>query len=274
MRRFISSIWLAFGLFALSSGNAASAQTRSVSIEYDGVVKAGLNETLSLNPGIVQNGPLPTSYPYQPGDSFKMQFQVDLPSAAELAARTGGIGQFRFPIDATGRTGAPYGNVTNFEFSGPATISQSFPYNFSGLDMVYDGPTHAFYLDDKGGEWNFGPIDIPSLERLGSDEPFVVKSTSCFGVQCEQSNVAARLEGGRFNTFGIPVSERFQPNGAAAKRIGTFDLIAEGIWSLPFLSSLGSTGGGDPVDVPAPPMMLLFAMVAAGLAWRRRSQLQ
>lgn len=272
MFRFINSILLAFCLFGF--GSAASAQTQNVTVEYNGVVKAGLNETLALNPGITRNGDLPASYPYQPGDSFKMQFQIDLPSPAELAARTGGTGQFRFPIDATGRTGAPYGNVTNFEFSGPATISQSFPYNFSGIDMVYDGPTDAFYLDDKGGEWSFGPIDIPSLERLGSDEAFIVKSTSCFGVQCEQSNVAARMNGGQFNTSGIPVSERFQADGAAARQIGSFDLIAEGIWSLPFLSSLGGSGGSDPVDVPAPPMILLFAMVFAGMVWRRRVQLQ
>lgn len=266
---------------SLAAVQPALAQSRTVNVVYDGVIQQGAAETLRVRDPIsgqltaAFDGTLPSNYPYQNGDRFSVAFTVDVPSEAELAARTGGTGQFRFPVVGTGTLGASFGNARNVDISGPASLVTRFPYNFNGLDLVFDGPTNQFYLDDRGGEWSFGAIDFPALQRTGPDGEVTVRGTSCFGIGCESPNLGGRFSGGNFRTTGIPLVE-LEAGTPVETRQGVFNIFASGLFSLPFLSTLGGGGGGGggPVDVPAPSMLLLFGGAVGGLVMRRRKALK
>nr|WHW29400.1 hypothetical protein [uncultured bacterium] len=62
------------------------------------------------------------------------------------------------------------------------------------------------------------------------------------------------------NNFILGQVDPFKP----PFRAGSFgDIQLNGQWSVPVI-------GGDPVDVPAPPVLMLFGLGAGALVWRKR----
>jgi hypothetical protein len=258
--------------------NVAAANAETLNIRYDGVVRSTPTESILVRDEQGRftqpfQGQLPNDYLYQAGDNFSLTFTTEIPSREQMALNSVN-GQFRLPLVGTGTRGVEFGTARNVELSGPARLEQTFPYNFNGIELVYLADRNQIFLDDRGGEWRFGPVDFPSLLRTGPDGAINVNGTSCYGVGCESSGLGAFVNGGQIRVPGIPLAEQDPASAFDVTIRGIFQFFVDGSFSLPYLSSLDNVGNGVPTDVPEPSMLLLFGIGAGGLMRRRRKGMQ
>jgi hypothetical protein len=268
-------------VLAASLATTASAQNTPdgfLDLTYTGTVQYERGDAIVLrNPGgsttTISSADIP-DYRFAQGQQLTTTYRIDLNSPAFSNAACGG----RYALGFAQQRGSctvevvrittPFGNAGFGGFGGDS------PPSISGLEIVRDPVTGQNFLDFPNGSYSFryvgvnpyfydsrtGALTGPTGERC-------VDAFSCLaGVGI---GTAASL------MFDIPVAGDFglvRPGlnvGYNAGSVGSVNIL--GGFSLPTWT--GSSGGG-PVDVPEPPMLILFAFasVAAMRRARRRKR--
>jgi hypothetical protein len=247
-----------------------------VRVEFNGVVTASGTDNLQIrdadNNLIPYTGPAP-DYPLDTGDTFTLSFDAVIPNAQAIAdgfVPLSADGIYRFEIGPPTpqdnfREFAAVTNVSGTGGIGPdpddASISGR-PFG-AGLVIVYDAIADSYSLDstsEDGFAFGINNLDGPLLVY---DQVSNLFMTSLFSAAIPASSSSPFLGfNGNSAAQGTFLSGVYQPGTPSGGYL--FDVDIDGGWNLPFF------GASDPVPVPAPPMLILFGLAAAGVLGRRK----
>jgi PEP-CTERM motif len=276
----------ALSIAALFATTAASAQitpinatTSRLQLSFTGIVTNDVTNTIMIRQpdGSFSKftGPVP-DYPYKVGDQIAVTFSTVVPTKAyydqpQFAGQKAADGIYRFNLLGPGLTGTNgIGVAQGADVSGPATVygGGSQPYSFRGLTVVYDANKDGYSLELPTNLWSLAPLNMPSYRYDPVTGMITSVNLGCVGVQCEPD----------FNLRGDATSAGIAQTALGDKifiqstqtpdNVGFFDALRfSGSWNLPYFN-----GGGDPVDVPEPSMVILFGAGAAAMMRRRRTR--
>jgi hypothetical protein len=222
-------------------------------------------------------GPVP-EFPYQRGDTVKISFATDVPnrnfySSPAYTGQVAADGIYRIAVTSpvTGTPPSRPGYTGAVDISGPISTESRLgagPVALRGLTIVYDSNADTYSLELPTGGWLLAPLDSPTYTYDANTGTLTPRSNACIGPQCESSGIILRgtADGatiGQFSGQGIPIANASEPTVA-----GFMDAIGlSGMFNFPIF---GRGGGGGPIDVPEPSMLLLFGAGAAAVIRRRR----
>ena len=218
-------------------------------------------------------GPVP-DYPFDTGDTITIGFDAIVPSSQAIAnglVPQSSDGIYRFQIGPRPEELGNFPGTASFNnFQGNSGISDIGEYaTDGGLTIVYDANTDSYAIDPgqavpSGDTFSIGSFDIPVLtfdtqtslvSVLLNSQLLGVDATT--GIWSGNGATTGRIPVGVANFNG---TDFVGTTGSAVSQI-TFS----GGWNLPIF------GSSDPVEVPAPPMLVLFGLAAFALL-RRRSK--
>lgn len=269
----------AFLLFAAFIGQAASAQYQppegffTVPIEFNGVITSSITDEITVvdrdGNAIPYTGPVP-DYPFNTGDLITIGFDAIVPtgetiSAGLVPASADGIYRFEispptilpdFPENASFTNLRGNGGITdNIAFGDGGNLT-------SGFVMVYDANSDQYSLDfvnlDAQNPFAMGFFDGPML-RYDVDQELLTTVLFSDLFDTERLNWVGTGANTAFLDVGI-----LSYSGDQLVDTQVSPIFFEGGWNIPLF------GRSDPVQVPEPPIVILFGIAAAGLIARRK----
>ncbi len=267
----------------MSAGHVALAQSEvpdgytTIRVEFSGTVTSSITDEITVRDSsgnlVPYSGPVP-DYPFETGDAITIGFDAVVPTGETIAAglvppSADGIYSFQIGPRPDQLDQFPQ-NASYINLSGSEGITGSG--NFStdgGLSIVYDANNDTYQLNPTGAGvggdlFGVGFFDAPVLVY---DQNADMLSTALFSdlLPLSQSTIAWSGTGDDAGRIPLPILNyaNGQFTGFSGNSTGS-NLRFTGGWNIPLF------GRGEPVQVPEPPIAILFGIAAAGFWARRR----